>query len=281
MGTDKRNRQKQNRAAAREARARQQRRDAVKSRTVKWGGLIAVIVVALFAVSRLDSGDSTDSTDTTVASSSSSSSSSSSEDPTTLTTLPGEAITGDTPCPKTDGSEKRVTSFEKAPTMCIDAAKSYTATFDTSEGAVEVALDTEKTPNTVNNFVVLSRYKYYDGSFIFRTDPSIDIIQGGGASNSDDPGYSIKDEGTGFKYEEGDLVMARTGAPDSAGGQFFFVTGENAALLNSQGTYVTFGKITKGLDVVKKIIGLNSGSGSLGGAPSRTVEITKVSITEK
>ena len=112
MGTDKRNRQKQNRAAAREARARQQRRDAVKNRTVKWGGLVAVIVVALFAVSKLDSGNSSGSTDTTVASSSSSSASSSSEDPTTLTTLPGEAITGDTPCPKADGSEKRVTSFE-------------------------------------------------------------------------------------------------------------------------------------------------------------------------
>ncbi|MEY3589429.1 MAG: hypothetical protein RJA47_2025 [Actinomycetota bacterium] len=275
MGTDKRNRQKQNRAAAREARARQQRRDTVKNRTLKWGGLVSVIVIALFAVSRLDSSDSSGSTDTTAAVSSSS------DDATTLTTLPGEAITGDTPCPKTDGSEKRVTSFEKAPSMCIDAAKSYTATFDTSEGVVEVALDTERTPNTVNNFVVLSRYKYYDGSYIFRTDPSIDIIQGGGATNSDDPGYSIKDEGTGFVYEEGDLVMARTGAPDSAGGQFFFVTGENAALLNSQGTYVTFGRISKGLDVVKKIIGLNSGSGDLGGAPSRPVEITTVSITEK
>jgi cyclophilin family peptidyl-prolyl cis-trans isomerase len=275
VGTDKRNRQKQNRAAAREARARQQRRDTVKNRTLKWGGLVSVIVIALFAVSRLDSSDSSGSTDTTAAVSSSS------DDATTLTTLPGEAITGDTPCPKTDGSEKRVTSFEKAPSMCIDAAKSYTATFDTSEGVVEVALDTERTPNTVNNFVVLSRYKYYDGSYIFRTDPSIDIIQGGGATNSDDPGYSIKDEGTGFVYEEGDLVMARTGAPDSAGGQFFFVTGENAALLNSQGTYVTFGRISKGLDVVKKIIGLNSGSGDLGGAPSRPVEITTVSITEK
>ena len=255
-----------------------QRRNAVKSRTIKWGGLAAVVVIVLFAVSRLDSGSSGSSTDTTVASSSSSSSSA---DTTTLTTLPGESVTGNTPCPKTDGSVKRTTMFEKAPPMCIDAAKTYTATFDTSEGTVVVALDTKKTPNTVNNFVVLSRYKYYDGSYIFRTDPSIDIIQGGGASNSDDPGYSIKDEANGFKYAEGDLVMARTAAPDSAGGQFFFVTGSKASLLDSQGTYVTFGRITKGLDVVKKIIGLNSGSGDLGGAPSRPVKITTVSITEK
>jgi cyclophilin family peptidyl-prolyl cis-trans isomerase len=43
---------------------------------------------------------------------------------------------------------------------------------------------------------------------------------------------------------------------------------------------VVFGKVTEGLDVVKSIVGLNSGSGSLGGAPSRNVEITTVTITE-
>ena len=165
--------------------------------------------------------------------------------------------------------------------MCIDAKKSYTATFDTSEGAIEIALNTKKTPKTVNNFVTLSRYKYYDGSFIFRTDPSIDIIQGGGESNTDDPGYTIEDEGNGYKYTEGDIVMARTGAPNSAGGQFFIVTGPNASALDSQGTYVVFGKISKGLDVAKAIIGLNAGSGQLGGAPSRAVKIASVTIAEK
>lgn len=271
MGTEKRNRQKQNRQAAREARARQARRAKVRGRASLYGGILAAVLVLVFAISQLGGGDDSpaDSSDTTFV-----------EEAPALSTVPGRQVTGDTPCPKTDGSEERATVFEKAPPTCIDAAKKYTATFDTSEGKIVVALDTEKTPNTVNNFVVLSRYKYYDGSFIFRTDPSIDIIQGGGATNSDDPGYSIKDEGKGFTYEEGDLVMARTGAPDSAGGQFFFVTGEKGALLNSQGTYVVFGKVTEGLDVVKSIIGLNSGSGSLGGAPSRNVEITTVTITE-
>ena len=165
--------------------------------------------------------------------------------------------------------------------MCIDAKKSYTATFDTSEGAIEIALDTKKTPKTVNNFVTLSRYKYYDGSFIFRTDPSIDIIQGGGESNTDDPGYTIEDEGNGYKYTEGDIVMARTGEINSAGGQFFIVTGPKASFLDDQGTYVVFGKISKGLDVAKAILGLNAGSGQLGGAPSRAVKIASVTIAEK
>ena len=165
--------------------------------------------------------------------------------------------------------------------MCIDAKKSYTATFDTSEGTIVIALDTTKTPKTVNNFVTLSRYKYYDGSFIFRTDLNLDIIQGGGESNTDDPGYTIEDEGNGYKYTEGDIVMARTGAPNSAGGQFFIVTGPNASALDSQGTYVVFGKISKGLDVAKAILGLNAGSGQLGGAPSRAVKIASVTIAEK
>ncbi|NBN89798.1 MAG: peptidylprolyl isomerase, partial [Actinobacteria bacterium] len=175
---------------------------------------------------------------------------------------------------------ERVTTFEKAPPMCIDAAKSYTATFDTSEGKIEVALDTAKTPKTVNNFVVLARYKYYDGTTIFRTDQSIDIIQGGGLTNTADPGYTIEDEGSGYKYVEGDLAMARTMEPNSAGGQWFFVTGPKASLLDSQGTYVNFGKVTSGLDVVKGILALNSGGGDLGGAPSRTVSINSVTIVE-
>jgi cyclophilin family peptidyl-prolyl cis-trans isomerase len=165
--------------------------------------------------------------------------------------------------------------------MCIDAKKTYTATFNTSEGAIEIALDTKKTPKTVNNFVTLSRYKYYDSSFIFRTDLNLEIIQGGGESNTDDPGYNIEDEGSGYKYTEGDIVMARTGEINSAGGQFFIVTGPNASALDSQGTYVVFGKISKGLDVAKAILGLNAGSGQLGGAPSRAVKITSVTIAEK
>ena len=198
----------------------------------------------------------------------------------TSDTVPGRKITGAPPCPKTDGTEERATMFEQAPAMCIVPVKQYTATFDTTEGVIEVALDTKKTPLTVNNFVTLSRYKYYDTSFIFRTDVSLDLIQGGGSKSTNSPGYSIKDEGNGFAYTEGDLVMARSSVADSGGGQFFFVTGPKAASLNIQGNYVTFGKITKGLDVAQAILALNSGEGRLGGAPSRAVRINTVVITE-
>jgi cyclophilin family peptidyl-prolyl cis-trans isomerase len=188
-----------------------------------------------------------------------------------------------TKCPAADGSSPRTLTFAAAPPMCIDKSKSYTATFDTSEGTIVVALDTKNTPETVNNFVVLSRYHYYDGTQIFRTDPSIDIIQGGGPHSEDGsdpgPGYYIKDEGSGYKYSAGDLVMAR----DQTGGaaEFFFGTGPNVADLNSQGTYVTFGHTTSGLDVLQKIIALNVADPSTGsGKPSRTVTINTVKITQ-
>ena len=61
---------------------------------------------------------------------------------------------------------------------------------------------------------------------------------------------------------------------------FRSVAGPKASLLDSQGNYVTFGKVSEGLDVVKGILALNSGSGDLGGAPSRTVQIRSVTITE-
>jgi cyclophilin family peptidyl-prolyl cis-trans isomerase len=272
MGTDKRARQKANRDRARQERIRKQKMNKVRKRGILLGVGIPAIIAVLFGISNYVMKDSPSDTAVDAVLSTT---------PEPTETLPGRQITGKTPCPKTDGTEKRATIFEQAPSMCIDPAKSYTATFNTSEGVIEVALDTKKTPSTVNNFVTLSRYGYYDTSFIFRTDVSLDIIQGGGSNNTDGPGYTIKDEGTGFKYSEGDLVMARSSGADSGGGQFFFVTGPKASVLDSQGTYVTFGKITKGLDVAQAILALNSGEGDLGGAPSKPVKIDTLVITEK
>lgn len=290
MGTEKRERQKQNRQQRLSELAVQQKRAKVKKRGLQFGIGIPAVILALFLIVNVFAGDDSPAPSddalkeeiqsllgvTTLPEGESA------ETASTIpaTTVPGKTVTGDTACPKADGTEERVTKFETAPPMCIDATKTYTAVFDTSEGEIEVLLDTAKTPKTVNNFVVLARYKYYDGTTIFRTDPSIDIIQGGGLTNTDDPGYTIEDEGNGYKYVEGDLAMARTMEPNSAGGQWFFVTGPNAAALDGQGTYVNFGKVVSGLDVVKGILALNSGSGDLGGAPSRTVVVKSVAIIE-
>jgi cyclophilin family peptidyl-prolyl cis-trans isomerase len=267
--SEKRQRQREGRLSRQEELERAERQRKSRRRFIV-GGAIAAVVIAVLVIANLGGDD-----DNSSVSSSASS-----------TTAAPAKITGDTPCPKADGSSPRTTSFEKAPPLCIDPAKTYTATFDTTQGTVVVNLDTKKTPNTTNNFVVLSRYHYYDGTNIFRTDPSIDIIQGGApttqSASDPGPGYTIKDEGGKFTYSPGDLVMARTGAPDSAGAQYFFVTGDKASGLNSQGTYVVFGKVTQGLDVTQKIIGLHKEdpSSGLGGAPDPPVIVKTVTIKE-
>ena len=170
---------------------------------------------------------------------------------------------------------------------CLDPGATYSAVFDTSEGEVRVELDTTGTPGTVNNFVNLARNGYYDGTTLFRTDTSIGIIQGGSPHTNDPsdpgPGYNIPDEGSGYTYAPGQLVMARSAGPDSGSAQFFFVAGPDASLLDSQGTYVVFGTTdAEGLDVLESILDLNvdDPASGLGGAPSRTVSIDEVTIEE-
>ncbi len=184
-------------------------------------------------------------------------------------------------CPKKDGSSPRTIEFKKAPGNCINKSKTYTATFETSEGKVVVGLDTSKTPKTTNNFVTLARYHFYDNTQIFRTDTSIDILQGGAPKTNDgtdtSPGYTIKDEGSGFKYAEGDLAMGRIpNKANSGGGQFFFGAGSRVSSLDTEGTYVNFGKTREGLDVLKKILALDAG-----GKPSKNVTVSTVTITER
>jgi len=171
--------------------------------------------------------------------------------------------------------------------MCLDVSRGYTAVFDTSAGEMRVALDVVNTPVTANNFAVLARYGYYDETLLFRTDPSIGIIQGGAPhtnSPSDPgPGYTIADEGSGFSYEPGQIVMARTGAPDSAGAQFFFAVNENTALLNGQGTYVVFGRMDEeSLAVAEAILAshVDQPGNQLGGAPDPQVIVNSVTIQE-
>ena len=197
-------------------------------------------------------------------------------------------------CPAPDKSSPRTLDFDGPQPMCINPANDYTAVFDTSEGEIVIDLDTENTPNTVNNFVTLARWGYYDGTELFRTDPSIDIIQGGSphtnSAGDPGPGYTIPDEPTfsdeggsltgPYRYVPGQLVMARSAGPDSSGAQFFFTTGPNTALLDSQGTYIVFGQTDEaGLAVMQSIIGLHQPDDSgLGGGPSRTVTVDSVTI---
>jgi cyclophilin family peptidyl-prolyl cis-trans isomerase len=279
VGTAKRERQKANRQQRLEEIAQQSRRKKTRSRFLKFAIIIPLVVLALYLIIFLTGDDSDDTPVTTTPPAT--------EPATTdpATTDPGEQREpnivafefGTGECAPAEKPAEPVLEFEDAPQQCIDPEATYTATFETSRGTIEVLLDTATVPGTVNNFVNLARFGYYDGTPIFRTDPSLEIIQGGGADNTTGPGYTIPDEGIGFTYEAGDLTMARTDAPNSSGAQWFFVAGPAASVLDAQGTYVNFGTVTEGLDVVQAILAL---AGPDGQTPTEDVTLTSVTITE-
>ena len=172
-----------------------------------------------------------------------------------------------------------------APGQVVEEGQVYTAEIRTSCGTIVVELLADQAPETVNSFVFLARNGYFDGQRIHRLDTSIDVIQGGDptGTGSGGPGYSIPDELTGDEaYGPGVLAMANAG-PDTGGSQFFLVTGENGHALDDQGAWTVFGNVVEGLDVAKRIQGLeiqDPAAGIAGQQPAEAVYLEKVRILE-
>ncbi|MEE9417366.1 MAG: peptidylprolyl isomerase, partial [Acidimicrobiales bacterium] len=148
-------------------------------------------------------------------------------------------------------------------------------------GVFIVDLDAEAAPTTVNNFVTLARYHYYEGVAFHRIIPGF-MVQGGDAvgplPGTGGPGYQFDDElqgGEGPFYEVGSIAMANSGG-NTNGSQFFVVTGDAGVGLPDQ--YNRFGSVTTGLDVV---LGIEAaGSPDRSGQPLEEVVIESVTIIE-
>jgi cyclophilin family peptidyl-prolyl cis-trans isomerase len=180
------------------------------------------------------------------------------------------------PCPAADGSSARRIEFPAAPPMCIDPAKSYAAEIVTSLGSLTVHLDAAAAPKTVNNFVFLARYHYYDGIIFHRIINGF-MCQGGDPTGTGrgGPGYRFADElPKPGRYEIGSVAMANAG-PNTNGSQFFLVSGPSGVGLPPQ--YSLFGKIVKGLDVLDTMQRVTTGPGD---RPKQDVVINSVTITE-
>jgi cyclophilin family peptidyl-prolyl cis-trans isomerase len=275
MGTDKRARQKElGRTRAEQAR-KEAEAAARRKRIVRLGTLMVVVLVIVVAALVLSSNDKKTSAHPTTTAEPGSA-------PAVLKGPgKGDTITGVTPCPAADGSSKRTTKFEQAPPMCINPKKTYVAKISTTKGDFSVALDTVNAPNTVNNFVVLSRYHFYDGIPFHRIVAGF-MIQGGDPNDpptgNGDPGYKFADELPKKPYEVGSIAMANSG-PNTDGSQFFIVTGPQGVGLSPD--YSLFGQVNEGLDVVSAIGATKSlkvpGND---GAPTEAVTINTVSIVE-
>ena len=97
--------------------------------------------------------------------------------------------------PSPDGSSPKTQRFDAPPPMIIDPAKRYTAEMVTTKGSLTIALDPIAAPGTVNNFVFLARWHYYEGIVFHRIIPGF-MLQGGDPEGSGrgGPGYKFNDE---------------------------------------------------------------------------------------
>ena len=123
------------------------------------------------------------------------------------------------------------------------------AIMETSKGTINLDLFDQDAPNTVANFVKLSKDGFYDGLNFHRVIPNF-MIQGGCplGTGTGGPGYKIKDEINDNKHEAGSLSMAHAG-PNTGGSQFFICHESQPHL---DGVHTVFGK-TADMDVVNKI----------------------------
>ena len=154
----------------------------------------------------------------------------------------------------------------------------------TSLGVIELELDAQKAPKTAANFLQYVDSGFYNGTIFHRVIPGF-MIQGGGML----PGMKEKptrapianEADNGLKNVAGSIAMARTMDPNSAAAQFFINTVDNPPLDHRAKTlqgwgYAVFGRVTKGMEVVKKIEAAPTGSvGMHQDVPVKDVVITK------
>ncbi len=163
-----------------------------------------------------------------------------------------------------------------------------TATIETPQGSIVIALEPETAPIATANFVALAESGYYDGVVFHRLVPGF-VIQGGdgqyGKADAYDaqrvggggPGYTIKDEPVVGDYIRGAVAMARTAAPDSQGSQFFICLDDLTGRLDKAGGYVIFGQVVSGMEVVDAIAAMPNG-GEPANQALDPVPMTRVTI---
>ncbi|HZX44257.1 MAG TPA: peptidylprolyl isomerase [Candidatus Nanoarchaeia archaeon] len=157
---------------------------------------------------------------------------------------------------------------------CKGVSNMKTAVFDTTKGTFEIQLYTDKAPITTQNFIDLTNKGFYNGQKFHRVIDGF-MVQGGdpNGDGTGGPGYTIKDE---FHPElrhdsEGILSMANRG-PNTGGSQFFITLAPTGWLDDK---HAVFGKVIKGMDIVRSIGSSPTGPGD---KPLQDIIIKKITI---
>ena len=179
---------------------------------------------------------------------------------------------------------------DEAEMPIIEETKMTQVTIKTSLGDIQLELDAEKAPITVENFVSIANSGYYTDTIFHRVINGF-MVQGGGLtadmSNKSSGTAPIQNEANnGLGNDRGTIAMARTMEPHSATSQFFINHKDNGFLNhtgeNPQGWgYAVFGKVTEGMDVVDAIADVATGSsGGHQDVPLEVINIESVTVSE-
>jgi peptidyl-prolyl cis-trans isomerase B (cyclophilin B) len=223
--------------------ARQRRR----TQTIIAGGAAAVVLVGAIVWIAIAAGGGDENADPTVAPGASGSVSAS---PTSCDYKPLVD-------PSASGSPEPLPSTVKEvgkPEANVPRSGKQVMTITTNLGEVQIEMDLSKTPCTAGSFAYLAAKKFFDGTKCHRLVNDIGALQCGdpGGDGTGGPTYRFGDENLPTNrrpaYPEGVVAMANAG-PDTNGSQFFFVYKDSPL----QAQYSLWGKVTKGLDIIKKV----------------------------
>ncbi len=128
------------------------------------------------------------------------------------------------------------------------------AEIHTEKGVMHVEFYDEDAPNTVDNFIKLSKEGFYDGLTFHRVIPDF-VIQGGcpDGTGMGGPGYTIDCEldGDNQYHDRGVLSMAHAGR--NTGGSQFFICHSRRNTQHLDRNHTCFGKVVEGLEVIDDI----------------------------
>lgn len=141
----------------------------------------------------------------------------------------------------------------------------------TSAGNITLALDAGRAPKTVANFMLYVDDGRLEGTEFYRTarrasDPKLGFVQGGIGTDARRilPALPLEPTNrTGIRHLDGAISMAHGADPNSANGNFSIMVGDNPSLDARPNTpgFAAFGKVTAGMDVVRRVLAMPSGGG--------------------